>query len=186
MDDKEFLKRLKRGDPLAQKQLYDTYAPKMLGIAMRYASSREEAEDILQEAFVKIFKNIDKFESRGSFEGWMIRILINTAIIKYHKEKKHRYQYDITEIKETDIDNFDTTDPDFTMDEIMQAIQSLPPGYRTVFNLYAIEGYKHKEIAQILNIDVSTSKSQYHRAKKLLQKKLIQLKNYRLKNNGKL
>ncbi len=183
MIDGKFLQRLKRGDPLAQKELYDRYAPVLLGVAMRYAGSKEEAEDILQDAFVKIFKHINTFEQRGSFEGWMRKIVVNTAIVHYRKELKHRYQDDVTDIKETDITDFEHDDPDFTLDELKQAIQSLPPGYRTVFNLYAVEGYKHKEIAKMLGIDESTSKSQYHRARKLLQKRLLQLKNYRL-NNG--
>ncbi len=182
MIDGDFLKKLKRGDPRAQKRLYDQYAPILLGVAMRYSGSKEEAEDILQEAFIKIFKHIKTFEARGSFEGWMRKIVVNTAIGHYWKGLKHRYQNDVTEIKETDIQTYDPTEPDFTMDELKKVIQSLPPGYRTVFNLYAIEGYKHKEIAQMLGIDESTSKSQYHRAKKLLQKKLTEIKNYRRSN----
>ncbi len=182
MLDKKLLKKLKRGDPQAQKQLYDTYAPRLYGLALRYAGSPEEAQDILQEAFIKIFKYINTFEQRGSFEGWMKKIVINAAIANFHKHEKHRFQSDITEINETGIENYSDNDPDFTMDELLEAIQSLPKGYRAVFNLYAIEGYKHKEISQMLGIDVSTSKSQYHRARKLLQKKLLDLKNYRAKN----
>ncbi len=182
MIDSKFLKRLKKGEPLAQKELYDKYAPILLGIAMRYSGSREEAEDIVQDAFVKIFKYIKTFEQRGSFEGWLRKIVINTAIGNYRKEKKHKYQNDFQDINETEILDNDFKEPDFTMDEILKAVQSLPKGYRTVFNLYAIEGYKHKEIAQMLGIDESTSKSQYHRARKLLQKKLLQIKNFRLQN----
>ncbi len=182
MLDKKFLKRLRRGDPLAQKKLYDTYSPRLYGLALRYAGSPEEAQDILQEAFIKIFKYIKTYEERGSFEGWMKKIVINAAIANFHKQEKHRFQNDVTEINETNIENYSFNDPEFTMDELMAAIQSLPQGYRTVFNLYAIEGYKHKEIAQMLGIDVSTSKSQYHRARKLLQKKLLELKNYRQQN----
>ena len=182
MIDNKFLKRLKKGDPLAQKMLYDKYAPILLGIAMRYAGSKEEAEDIIQDAFIKIFKYIKTFEQRGSFEGWLRKIVINTAIGTYRKERKHKFQNDFQDINETEILDNDLNDPDFTMDEILKAVQSLPKGYRTVFNLYAIEGYKHKEIAKILGIDESTSKSQYHRARKLLQKKLTKIKNYRLKD----
>ncbi len=182
MIDDKFLHRLKRGDPLAQKQLYDQYAPKLFGIALRYAGSKEEAEDILQDAFVKIFRYIKSFENRGSFEGWLRKIVVNTAIGNYRRELRHKYQDDFDDIRESDILNYSEHDPDFTMDEILKAVQSLPKGYRTVFNLYAIEGYKHKEIAKILGIDESTSKSQYHRARKLLQKKLLELKNYRSKN----
>ncbi len=184
MLEKDFLKKLRRANPQAQKQLYDKYAPMLYGLALRYAGSEEEAQDILQEAFVKIFKYIKTFEQRGSFEGWLKKILINTAIEHFHKREKHRFQSDITEINETNIETYEIKDPDFTMEEILKAVQSLPEGYRTVFNLYAIEGYKHKEIAEMLGIDVSTSKSQYHRARKLLQKKLMHLKNYINKQNG--
>ena len=179
MSQKEFLKRLKRGEPEAQKELFDKYSPVLLGIAMRYARNREEAEDILQESFIKIFRNVDRFEDRGSFEGWLKRIVINTAIIHYHKAQKDKYHEDVTEVQEIKFESFNPEEPDFTMEELVSAIQSLPSGYRTVFNLYAIEGYKHKEIAQMLGIDVNTSKSQYHRARKFLQKKLSELKNFR-------
>ncbi len=173
----DFIRLLQKGDRLAQKELYDTYSAKFFGLAMRYAGSKEEAEDILQDAFLKIFQNVKKFRFEGSFEGWMRRIIVNTAIIHYHKTKKEKFHKDFEEIKETDIDNiFVENEQEFTMDELLAVIQSLPPGYRTVFNLYAIEGYKHKEIAEMLKIDENTSKSQYHRARKLLQKKLNELK----------
>ncbi len=183
MLDKKLLKRLRRGEPSAQRQLYDIYAPQLYGLALRYSGSPEEAQDVLQEAFIKIFKYINTYKERGSFEGWIRKIVINAAIANFHKQEKHRFQEDITEIYEINIENYSPEDSEFTMDELLKAIQSLPKGYRTVFNLYAIEGYKHKEIAEILGIDVSTSKSQYHRARMLLQKKLLELKNYK-KSNG--
>ncbi len=177
----ELIKLLQQGDRIAQKELFDKFAPKLLAIAYRYAGSKQEAEDILQEAFIKIFENIKKFRMEGSFEGWLRRIVINTAIIHYHKTAKYRYHQDFETIRESDISFYKDiyNEADFTWEELMKVIQSLPKGYRTVFNLYAIEGYKHKEIAKMLGIDENTSKSQYHRAKKLLRKKLLQLKKIR-------
>jgi len=183
MIDKKFVKRLKQGDPKALKKLYDIYAPSLYGLALRYSKNEEEAQDILQEAFIKIFKYIHTYEEKGKIESWMKKIVINTAIANFHKQKKHRFQQEISEINETNIENFSLSEPEFTMDELLNAIQSLPVGYRTIFNLYAIEGYKHREIAKMLGIDISTSKSQYHRARKLLQKKLLELKNFK-KTNG--
>ena len=177
--EKEIVERLKRGDRKAQKFIFDRYSSLFLGVAIRYAGSKEAAEDILQEAFLKIFTNIKSFKGTGSFEGWMRRIVINTAIIHYHKETKHKFHKDFDEIQEIDIEgdvSYEIDNAEFTMEELLEVIKSLPKGYRTIFNLYAIEGYKHKEIAKMLGIDESTSKSQYHRAKKLLQKKLNALK----------
>ncbi len=162
----------KNNNQIAQKKLYDVYSHIFFGLCIRYASDNAEAEDILQEGFIKIFTKISKYSGKGSFEGWMKRIIINIAITTYHKNKKHNQLYNIDTINERNIYTNEPERESFSKDELLQAVRSLPKGYRIVFNLFAIEGYKHKEIANILNISINTSKSQYSRAKKLLRKKL--------------
>lgn len=172
----DILKGCIKGKPGAQRELYEKHSRVLLGICIRYAGSIEEAEDILQEGFVKIFRNISHFKGEGSLMAWMRRIMINTAITAYHKSLKHRYHEDIGEIRETDMVNAEWGDSDFTAEELMKVIQRMPEGYRMVFNLYAIEGYKHREIAVLMEIDENTSKSQYSRARKWLQVRLKKLK----------
>jgi len=173
LSEEQLIERCKKQDKTAQKILYNKYAALMLGICMRYVFERSEAEDILQEGFIKIFSYIKKFEGRGSFEGWMKRVIVNTAITHYHKNSKHnKYHYDIVDVQETTFEKKTYKESDYTINELNKIIQSLPEGYRVVFSLYAIEGYKHKEIAKLLKIDINTSKSQYSRAKKMIRKKL--------------
>lgn len=169
----KLIAQCKKHNKKAQKRLYDRYASLMLGICMRYARDRSEAEDMLQDGFVKIFMNIDKYSGTGSFEGWMKRIIVNTAITFYHKHCKHFHHDDIFEWQESISDTH--SDTEFTREELFSVINDLSDGYRMVFNLYAIEGYKHKEIAEMLGIEENTSKSQYSRAKKIIQKKLMAL-----------
>lgn len=157
----------------AQKELYDRYAPVLLGVCMRYAKDSSEAEDVLQEGFIKIFDKIKLFNGQGSFEGWMRKLMVNTAISNYRKNLKRYYKADIDEPQVQGMTS-EKSNLEFTKDELMQVINSLPDGYRMVFNLYAIEGYKHKEIGELLEIDETTSKSQYSRAKKQIQKKLTE------------
>lgn len=151
------------------------YAPVLLGLCCRYTRDRSEAEDVLQEAFIKIFNKLGQFAGKGSFEGWLKRIVVNTAITHYRQNLKHAYQEDISEIKESRIPGENFKEAEFTQEELMGVIKSLPQGYGIVFNLYAIEGYKHREIAEMLNIDISTSKSQFSRARKIVQQKLEKL-----------
>ena len=158
----------------AQKQLYEKYAPVLMGICIRYATSTDEAHDILQDSFIKILRQIKQFENKGSFEGWMRRIVVNTAISNYRKNLKHYNQYNIDDVY-TDSHSTSMFESDFTHEELLKLIHSLPDGYRMVFNLYAIEGYKHKEIADMLGIDIATSKSQYSRAKKVLREKMKEI-----------
>ena len=160
-------------DKKAQRLLYDEYAPLMLGICTRYAKDRQEAEDILQEGFLKIFSKIDQYNGVGSFEGWMKRIMVNTSITNYRKNLKRYYQEEIEDYKESQ--HTSENNSDFTKDELLNAIRTLPKGYQMVFNLFAIEGYKHKEIAEMLDIEETTSKSQFSRARKLLQTRLLEL-----------
>ncbi|MFO7868906.1 MAG: RNA polymerase sigma factor [Bacteroidales bacterium] len=158
-----------------QKILYDRYAAKFYAICLRYVHDKAEADDILQDGFLKIFNNISQFSQTHSFQGWMRRIIVNTAITHYKKNQKYYYQKEIDDIKETDIEDFNVLDCEFTHEELLETIQSIAEGYRLIFNLYAIEGYKHKEIAEMLEIDEATSKSQFHRARKIIQKKLSTL-----------
>lgn len=172
LPEEQLIDLCKKRDRKAQKQLYSKYASVLLGICMRYSASKHEAEDILQEAFIRIFNHISQFNGMGSFEGWLKRIVVNTAITAFHRNKKHNRMDDIDEILETDIEGYSLDDAEFTHEELLKIINMLPEGYKMVFNLYAIEGYKHKEIADLLNIDVNTSKSQFSRARKLIQTKL--------------
>lgn len=158
------------GNPVMQKKLYDKYAPKMYGICLRYAANTEDAKDILQDGFVKVFINLSKFKAAGSFEGWMRRIFVNTAIEHYRRKNQ---LYTISENQEENIPNQDISALDeLAAEDIIRLISELPNGYRTVFNLFAVEGYSHKEIATMMNITEGTSKSQYARAKAWLQEKI--------------
>lgn len=150
----------------------------MYGVCLRYAGNSEDANDILQEGFIKVYKNISKFRREGSFEGWIRRIFINTAIEQFRKKVK---LYNVTEVQENTIEDkeLDALDKLATKD-IMNILNELSPGYKTVFNLHVIEGYSHKEIADILGITEGTSKSQLARAKGVL-KKIIET-NLKLKN----
>jgi len=163
----------------AQNKLYTKYAPSMLGLCMRYARNKEEAEDILQEAFIKVFLNINRFRAEGSFEGWMKRIMINTAITHKKQNLKHQYQTDINEIEEIYIADEGSQNDESAVKlpqaKLMSIIQSLPDGYKTVFNLYVFEKYTHKEIAEMLDISDNTSKSQLSKARRLLTTKIEQV-----------
>lgn len=166
----------KRGDKKAQKTLYDKYAAKMLGVCIRYFRNIDEAEDALQEGFIKIFNNIDKFRNEGSFEGWIRRIIVNTALNYYKSNLKHYFSTDYSEIEEM-IEDDKLKFDNLSMEFLLKIIQDLPEGYRLVFNLYEIEGYSHKEIAEMLGVSVNTSKSQLMKAKRSLQKVLITKEN---------
>lgn len=174
-NEEEIVRRCIRHESRAQRQLYELYAPGLLGVCIRYTGNRAEAEDILQEGFIKIFKYLKDFRGESSLTGWMRRIMINTAITSYHKDLKHKHHFDVDDLKELKGGSCELTDVEFTREEMMKVIDNLPRGYRMVFNLYAIEGYKHREIAEIMNIDTNTSKSQYSRARKLVQCKLKEM-----------
>ena len=140
----------------------------MYGVCLRYAGNPEDANDTLQEGFIKVFKNIDKFRSEGSFEGWVRRIFVNTAIEQFRKKIK---LYNVTEVQENTIEDkeFDALDV-LAAKDIIGIVNELSPGYKAVFNMHVIEGYSHKEIADILGITEGTSKSQLARAKGVLKK----------------
>jgi RNA polymerase sigma factor (sigma-70 family) len=156
------------GERPMQELLYKKFAAKMYGVCLRYAGNAEDANDILQEGFIKVYKNISKFRSEGSFEGWIRRIFVNTAIEQFRKKVK---LYNVTEVQENTIEDneLDALDKLATKD-IINIVNELSPGYKTVFNLHVIEGYSHKEIADMLGITEGTSKSQLARAKGVLKK----------------
>lgn len=176
LDEKEIIEGCCHNNRKAQKALYERYSSILLGVCIRYSGRRDEAEDILQDGLIKIYFNIKDFARKGSFINWMKKIMVNTAITHYHRNLKHHYHQDIEDIREMDIEGASLSGAEFTRDELFNVIKELPHGYRMVFNLYAVEGYKHKEIAEMLEIDVNTSKSQYSRAKGLIRKKLGSLK----------
>jgi RNA polymerase sigma factor (sigma-70 family) len=162
----------------AQSALYRKYSSVMLAICLRYAQTRDEAEDILSEAFLKIFTNIRSYRKEGSFEGWMKRIMINHALNYYRKNRKNPFIEDIDTISEKDILNEDVQSSDHapvSAEVLTSLIQMLPRGYRMVFNLYVFEEFSHKEIAVMLNISENTSKTQLLKARKMLRRKLFDL-----------
>ena len=155
------------GNRRMQEELYRRFSPKMYAVCLRYAGNAEEAEDILQEGFIKVFKKLNSFRSEGSFEGWVRRIFVNTAIEHFRRK---RYLMPVTEKEENTIEGkYLSVLDDLAARDIMMLVQDLSPGYRTVFNLYVVEGYTHKEIADMMGISEGTSKSQLSRAKVILQ-----------------
>ncbi len=168
MTEEAILQGCIKNNPSAQKALYQKYSAKMLVVCYRYAHNREDAEDMLQEGFIKIFYQIHTFENRGSLEGWIRRIIVHTCI--NHLKKNKRFNESVDLIHATSIQVREESIPSIIQaKEIVECIRLLPLGYRTVLNLYAIEGYAHKEIAQMLDIEESTSRSQYTRAKAMLE-----------------
>lgn len=171
----ELIKDCQKGKRKAQKKLYERYAPTMLGLCIRYMKDQYEAEDVLSEAFIKIFANIKQFKFEGSFEGWIRRIMVNECLSQLRKKRRLYAQVDIEELNREP--NYEELGDELHAEDLLMLINALPDGYRTIFNLYAIEGYSHKEIAEQLNITVGTSKSQLSRARSLLQKSLLQQEN---------
>lgn len=161
-----------RNDAAAQQELYYKYSPKMLSVCYRYAKSREDAEDMLQEGFIKVFTQIHQFQNRGALEGWIRRIIVHTCINNLKKNRKFSDSVDIIHASSISLreDNIPSI---LQAKQVVESIRLLPLGYRTVLNLYAIEGYSHKEIAEILDIEESTSRSQYTRAKAMLEEILV-------------
>ena len=163
-----------KGDGNAQNELYNRYAPKLWGVCLRYAKNKMSAEDILQEGFIRIFTYLDKYRGNGSFEGWMRRTMVNTAINYYKKNLKTGKEMEYTEVFAAK-----SYEPDaisqISNEEVLGLIQELPQGYRTVFNLYVIEGFSHKDIGEALNISENTSKSQLSRARGILKDKVNKL-----------
>ena len=167
----QLVKSLRKQDPKAQRQLFEKYSPRMLGLCFRYAGDEMIAEDIMVEGFMRVFSKIDQFSGDGSFEGWMRRIMVNEALGFLRKQK--RILEDTLSDEAENIADYAYADQNLNAEELLALISELPSGYRTVFNLYAIEGYAHMEIAEMLGISESTSKSQLHRARAMLQKMVL-------------
>src|SRR6201982_2914594 len=159
----------------AQEALYNRFSPRMLGVCYRFARNKEDAEDMLQEGFIKVFTQIHQFRNQGAFEGWIRRIIVHTCINILKKNKKFNESVDI--IHATGIQVREESVPSIIQaKQVVECIRLLPMGYRTVLNLYAIEGYSHREIADMLDIEESQSRSQYTRAKSMLEDILIRKK----------
>ena len=158
----------------AQRELYNRYAPKMLSVCYRFAQNREDGEDMLQEGFIKVFTQIHTFQNRGAFEGWIRRIVVHTCINSLKKNKKFNENVDLEHAAEASVR--ETIPGVMQAKQVVECIRLLPIGYRTVLNLYAIEGFSHREIAELLDIEESTSRSQYTRAKNMLEQVLIKRK----------
>jgi RNA polymerase sigma-70 factor (ECF subfamily) len=170
----EIIEGCKKADKRAQQALFEKYSKRLLGICMRYCQSKDEAEDVLQDGLVKIFFNINQYKGEGSFEGWMKRIIVNTALNNYKSNLKRYYHSELEDVASEVVSDVNLNDI-FEVKDLLKIIQNLPAGYRMVFNMYAIEGYNHKEIGELLNISEGTSKSQLSRARQLLQQKIAEL-----------
>lgn len=181
MTEQELIEKCKRNDRLAQKTLYERYSSKMFGLCKRYVKTSENAEEVLIEGFCKVFQKLDSYTGMGSFEGWIRRIIINESLMFIRKNYRFQEHSDVTELP---IDSGEVPiDDKLAAGEIMQLLDQLPLGYRTVFNLYVIEGYKHREIADELGISVNTSKSQLILAKQRLRE-LLEKKHHNPRSSG--
>lgn len=172
MTEEAILSGCLQSDSVAQRELYTKYSPKMLSVCYRFAHNREDAEDMLQEGFIKVFSQIHTFQNKGAFEGWIRRIIVHTCINHLKKNKKFNESVDL--IHATGVQVREESVPSIVQaKQVVECIRLLPLGYRTVLNLYAIEGYSHKEISEMLDVEESTSRSQYTRAKQMLEDILI-------------
>ncbi|GAA5027142.1 DNA-directed RNA polymerase sigma-70 factor [Marivirga lumbricoides] len=161
----ELIKGCQKGDRKSQYQLYQQFASGMMVVAMRYSKSTQEAEDILQEGFIKVFQYIKNFREESSLGYWIKRIIINTAL---NHQRNKLYLYPMVDVDDMKDGLGSVSVENMAVEELMELVQSLPTGCQVIFNLYAVEGYQHKEIAKMLSISEGTSKSQYSRARKLL------------------
>ena len=170
MSEKQLIESCLNGDRRAQEELYNLYARKMLGVCLRYVGDRETARDMLQDGFVKVFTSLHLYSGTGSLEAWMRMIFMNCSIEHLRKKDFLRDATDLESVKEfTEDDNVVSR---LTAEQILELVKQLPSGARTVFNMYAVEGYSHKEIGEMLHITESSSRSQYARARKWLQEQI--------------
>ena len=172
LEHKELIEACIKGDRAAQRNLYDMFSSRMYLVCLRYTKSQQEAEDVLQDSFIKVFKSLKSYRGDSRLDYWIKRIVINTAL---NSQRKKLYMYPMVDIE--DIKNeFDhsKTLSSFRMEDLLRMIRELPAGCQTIFNMFAIEGYSHKEIAEMLNVSEGTSKSQFARARKLLQSKIAE------------
>lgn len=170
MTEKELIDGCRREDRKAQQLLYEKYSPVLFGICRRYVKHHEDAEDVLIDGFFKIFSNIKQYKGSGSFEGWMKRIVVNEALM--FLRRRHNFNLTVEINDQLDLHSAAKIEDELAAQDILALLSTLPTGYRTVFNLYVVEGFKHREIAEILDISINTSKSQLILAKKRLQELL--------------
>ncbi|MEO9964458.1 MAG: sigma-70 family RNA polymerase sigma factor [Reichenbachiella sp.] len=168
----ELISLCKRKERQAQKMLYEQQSPVMLTVCRRYISDLDMAEELMINGFLKVFEKIEQFKAEGSFQGWIRRIMVTTCLEWIRKNRQLYKEVDLDDINP--VVDFQTADKNLEAEDLLQMIRELPQGYQTIFNLYAIEGYSHKEIAEQLGLSVNTSKSQLSRARVLLQKKLAE------------
>lgn len=169
--DEQVIKACISGDRKAQKKLYDTFSRTMFGVCLRYSNNYDEAKDIMQDGFIKVYTKLGQFSFQGSLEGWMKRVFVNTALEYYRANKNHLYHSDV-EVAH-DVPYQEQTLDRISHKEILAVMNKMATGYRMVLNLYIIEGYSHAEIAEMMDISEGTSKSQLSRARVLLQKELL-------------
>jgi len=169
--EEELIAKCRKGNSSAQASLYEKYSGKMFSVCLRYIKEQNEAEDTMIQGFMKVFNKIDQFKEAGSFEGWIRRIMVNESLTYLRRNKNMYLEVDIEHADRTP--DYNSLDASLEVEDLMNMVRELPMGYRTVFNLYAIEGYSHKEIADSLDITVNTSKSQLSRARKMLQNILL-------------
>lgn len=178
--EEKLIRDCQKGQAYAQREIYEKYSRKMLGVCFRYVNSQFEAEDILINGFMKVFDKIEQYKHEGSFEGWIRKIMVNESLGYIRKNKSIYLEVDIEKADYlSDTNSFQPTD--LEAEDLLNLVQQLPTGYRTVFNLYAMEGYSHKEIADMLGINENTSKSQLSRARVLLQQYIQELEKKTLK-----
>jgi RNA polymerase sigma-70 factor (ECF subfamily) len=173
-EEHEIIRMAVENNRQAQQMIYTKFSGKMLSVCRQYIKDLHHAEDLMISAFMKVFVNLKNFEHKGSFEGWIRRIIINECISYIRAQKKVSFLED----EYYQEDSFNNIESNLSVDDIQFLIDSLPEGYKMIFNLFAIEGYKHQEIADMLGINEGTSKSQLNRARKMLQEQVLKLKNY--------
>ncbi|MBR5199586.1 MAG: sigma-70 family RNA polymerase sigma factor [Bacteroidales bacterium] len=176
MVDIETIKSCIQGDRAAQKVLYDRLAPRMFPVCMRYIGDRTLAEDILQDGFVTLFTHLNSYKGDGSFEGWARKIFVTTALMSLRKKDALKMSEELETVRSMKADTTSQIQ-NIGYKELMNLVMSLPPGFRTVFNMYAVEGYSHKEIGDMLGISETTSRTQYSRARAWLQNKIKEIEN---------
>ena len=174
-DEKQLIAGCKEGKAWAQREIFERYASVMLSVCVRYVTDRETARDLLQDGFIKLYTKIDTYSGTGSFEGWIRRIFATTALEYLRQNDALNHGLDIEQYSNLITDTDPTVLDKISANDLMECIARLPDGYRTVFNLYAIEGYSHAEIAEMLTISESTSRSQFMRARNILQKNVQRL-----------
>jgi len=173
-EENEIIRLAIENNRVAQQRIYAKFSPKMLSVCRQYIKDIHQAEDMMITAFMKVFVNLKNFEQKGSFEGWIRRIMVNECISHIRVQKKVSFMEDENFFE----GSFNNIESQFSVEDIQFLIDNLPDGYRMIFNLYAIEGYKHQEIASMLGISEGTSKSQLSHARKILKEQIIKLKNY--------